>query len=504
MTSIGKTQGSTIMSSHIYQWFLVFALCFGFYFSFLDKVEAAVTLQKPQNYTGLAGYFTFDGGDINWTTSAVTNRAGGTNGLLVNVSTTSAPLPGKRGQALDFDASDDAVSISTDFIATGADSVCAWIFPKTLGENSLGTIVDNSQTILQLVSSTGNKVRFSSDAGVTNADSAAITLNQWSHVCATRISAGTANLYVNGALSGSADQSSGTPVAGSTVFLGNRSAGDRTFDGRIDDVRVYSRVLTLSQITALYNSGVAKLSSSFNTRLTSGLVGLWSFDGKDLDWATGVAYNRAGSQNGTILNMSTSTALVPGKIGQALKFDGKDDRIKVTTFTPDMSSGGTISFWLSDQQPATTSAAATLLITGLFSGASAAFSINHTNPNGVIRIFVDDSTVGGTQAYDKTLPVGTIATSTWTHLAITYNTTILTVYKDGVSIATDDPAGSGLGTPANLFIGASIFSFGHHPFIMDELRIYNRALSSPEVTLLYNMGKVKIDSTALDGQYAEP
>jgi hypothetical protein len=39
------------------------------------------------------------------------------------------------------------------------------------------------------------------------------------------------------------------------MIIGNRGNLNRTFDGFIDDVRVYNRVLTLSEIRQLYNMG---------------------------------------------------------------------------------------------------------------------------------------------------------------------------------------------------------------------------------------------------------
>src|SRR3990167_372703 len=60
--------------------------------------------------------------------------------------------------------------------------------------------------------------------------------------------------------------------------------------------------------------------------LKSGLVGHWTFDGKDLN--TGAAMDASGQGNhGALVNMSTSTSRVPGKFGQALKFDGTNDYV---------------------------------------------------------------------------------------------------------------------------------------------------------------------------------
>jgi hypothetical protein len=59
--------------------------------------------------------------------------------------------------------------------------------------------------------------------------------------------------------------------------------------------------------------------------LGSGLVGFWSFDGKDMAGVT--SYDRSGNgNNGTLTNSPARTA---GKIGQALRFDGVNDLVSV-------------------------------------------------------------------------------------------------------------------------------------------------------------------------------
>lgn len=160
--------------------------------------------------------------------------------------------------ALDFDGTadsgDDVISAGSDFIGAGDATISAWIYPESLGEGGYGYIFTNS-TKVALKLYTSNQIRFSSDVATAEAFSAtsAFSFDQWTHVVATRTSAGTANIYVNGVLSGSADQASGTPATGSTILIGNNSSSTRTFDGRISDVRVWNRVLSPWEIWKLYN-----------------------------------------------------------------------------------------------------------------------------------------------------------------------------------------------------------------------------------------------------------
>jgi len=61
-------------------------------------------------------------------------------------------------------------------------------------------------------------------------------------------------MYINGNLSGSANQNSGTPVAGSNIILGNVSGQTQDFDGLISNVRVINGLLSTQEIEQIYSS----------------------------------------------------------------------------------------------------------------------------------------------------------------------------------------------------------------------------------------------------------
>jgi len=172
---------------------------------------------------------------------------------------------GKIGGALDFNGSDDIVNLGLDFIGTGACSIAAWVWLDSYGEpagTGLGRIIDNGRLVFYVNEGAGNRnVKLTSNGGSNIASSAvdSVLLGSsvgWVHVSVTRTAAGTANFYVNGQLSGAANQASGTPLAATAYLaIGDRIAGDRAFDGRIDDLRIYDEVLSADQIKAIYNGG---------------------------------------------------------------------------------------------------------------------------------------------------------------------------------------------------------------------------------------------------------
>lgn len=163
---------------------------------------------------------------------------------------------------------------AADLIGTGDVTVFAVVKPRTLGGGSVGSIVVNSKFILQIGGT--NAFRAYSD-NVTMATSAnnAFTLGTSVILIVTRTSAGVTNFYVNGTLSGTANQSSGTPAAGTPTYIGNGGSATTGFDGNIMELGVYKKILNATEIELLNNyltNGVL-VNSSFNSDIT-GYIGI--------------------------------------------------------------------------------------------------------------------------------------------------------------------------------------------------------------------------------------
>src|SRR3989344_3591012 len=207
----------------------------GFPFNSSETQTAAVS----DFNSSLVAHYTFDDG------TASDSSGNGNNGD-VNGATT---VEGKLGQGLRFDGVDDHIQTTSDFIGTTAISVCMWLLPPSVPAE---TFVSNGKLIFG--SSSSNRIKLLSD-GSTTANSAtnSVTNNKWNFICGTRDTSGTANLYVNGTLSGTANQSSGTPTAGiASVRIGGAVTGGGYLIGSIDDLRIYNRVLSVGEIAELY------------------------------------------------------------------------------------------------------------------------------------------------------------------------------------------------------------------------------------------------------------
>ncbi len=302
--------------------------------------------------SGLVGYWdmNLDGGSTGTVYDLSPNSYNGTN-------SGATATEGKIGAAMSFDGSNDKVTTTADMIGTGNDSVSAWIYKDGNGEG-IQNIIANGRFMFYEYN---NKLNLASDAStVASSAVSSIALNTWYHAVVTRTSAGGANFYINGVVSGTADQSSGTPQAGITnIIIGNDEATSRTFDGIIDEVRVYNRVLTTAEITALYQERNKKI--IFNAQSDDGLIAHFPLSSDTLvpnevlagngdfeSWTSGTPPGwTALTQDGTSTATPENSDAQGGVKSLRLTVDGSDSAAGVYSTTDNFTTGGSyrITLW---------------------------------------------------------------------------------------------------------------------------------------------------------------
>lgn len=155
--------------------------------------------------------------------------------------------------ALDFNQATSRVDLGTDFVGVGDITVTCRMFVRSLGGGNVGRLLNNVKFVISTAGS--NIIRVFSD-GSTAATSAtnAYQFNRWYFLSITRTSAGVTNIYINNALTGSANQSGGTPSSAGleNLSIGNRVAGDRGYDGILSNLRIFNRILTATELTDVY------------------------------------------------------------------------------------------------------------------------------------------------------------------------------------------------------------------------------------------------------------
>ena len=179
------------------------------------------------------------------------------------------------------------------------------------------------------------------------------------------------------------------------------------------------------------------------------------------------------SGNGNAGTLAGGTAWsAAGRFGRALSFDGVNDLVSVADAASlDLTTGMTIEAWVN---PVALSGWRTVALKAVPGGLSYALYAHDgaPRPAGTVNTGGSDLSAIGTAA----LPL-----NTWTHLAVTFGSGTLRLYVNGVLIGTRAVAGS-LTTSANVLTigGNGVWSewFGG---LIDEVRIYNRALTQGEI-----------------------
>lgn len=295
----------------------------------INKTIGAQSYNQGQGINrGLVGWWTLDGKDISGT--AAYDKSGlGKNGAI----TGTTKVAGKLGQALRFAANEYILvddSAGTYNFGTGSYTITAWIKP---------TIPDTYQVVLGKGSHPSNvswrafinasnrlQLFWGSDGQPYDQSSFPITMNKWQFVV-WGVDAGSAKVIyaVNSSYEaiGVTVQSVTTP---NNLVIGSDAGGLYDFLGYVDDIRVYSRALSSSEIKQLYAMGSsATINKTIGTAsyqqgqgINSGLIGWWTFDGKDI-YSTNAYDKSVKNRTATIATGATKTI---GKIGQGLRLDG--------------------------------------------------------------------------------------------------------------------------------------------------------------------------------------
>ena len=324
--------------------------------------QAAIHLGSPNTVSlsqGLVGYWPLDGPVTNWNTNTTLDLSGnGNTGQLISMSTSSSPVAGKIGQALDFNGSSGEITTTNQVSDPQTFTLSAW-FKTTVAsghkivefeQTQSGTNPPNWDRLLNL--GTDGKVYFVTYQGSAHyvTSSAALADGNWHHALGT-FNGSSGTLYIDGVpqdtFTGGADSYAGYWHIGGYKAAGAWPNGaDGYFHGKIDDVRIYNRALSAGEVKQLYHQGAATIGHSDENFMSNGLVGYWTFDGPAINWATGQTQDISGQGNtGQLISMSTSTSPVAGKIGQALFFNNSSSYVTMPSIA---SSKQTMTAWVNE------------------------------------------------------------------------------------------------------------------------------------------------------------
>lgn len=421
---------------------------------------------------GLVAYYPFNG-------NAQDESGTGNNGTIIgNVSMTTDRF-GNANSAYDFPGLPfNYINVPhSESLSLDTMTLIAWIYSET--DYGHGQIIQKNRDIesghygLYTQSIHGNISYGNSVYAFVNEPP---EIGSW-HMVAGILYGSTAQFYVDGLLmhdtvAPSAFNYSGTqPLAiGMHFYQGVPDYWTYPYKGKLDDLRIYERVLSPSEISALYHEGGWPLPD-----LNDGLVAYYPFNGNAND-ESGNAYHG---------NIQNQTAFNPGISGNGIHLTGAcassyyctgetGGHVLLPYIDFNAMDAFTISLWAKEEEM--------LIVDG---EAYIVFG-NSSESNIAIGHYGTMQFVVGNQTLEH--PFDNNDLNQWVHWLMKYDNGQLTAYKNGTAI------GEMSGISYN--ITSQLQAIGRHWWyltstrytgMIDEVRIYSRALSEAEIDELYNI-----------------
>jgi hypothetical protein len=201
----------------------------------------------------------------------------------------------------------------------------------------------------------------------------------------------------------------------------------------------------------------------------AGLVSWWPGEGDAQDiWD---------SNNGTLVN---GAAFGPGMVGQAFSLDGVDDYVDVANSASLKPQQVTLEAWIN---PSHTGGNKTIVTkAGPVFSAQTGYTFRQRDLNNKFWFAV--GTDGDEDFAESTT---TFVAGQWYYLVGTYDGTQLRLFVNGV-LETSTPSSRIINSDSPLTIGRSSSANEYFEGLVDEVSVYNRALTADEIAAIYNAG----------------
>jgi hypothetical protein len=346
---------------------------------------------------------------------------------------------------------------------------------KARFDNGNGTYTDRFQF---LVTRNGNQVALNSTTVAQR--------GVWYHVAGT-YDGNKSTLWVNGVAESSATPGFALDYGTRPVFIG--TSGEPApytgyLAGIIDEPSIYNRALSTNEIAAIYSAGSAgKCKPAPDcTPAPVGLVAWWPGDGN--------ANDVFGANNGFVTNEVVN--YTNGEVDLAFSYNGAGGYVEVpasSALNVGLGAGFTLEGWIKpddlvNQLP---------LFEWQYDGTEVGvhFWTSTTGGAGSLYANIIDTNNNAHSFYSA----AGILTTNYQHVALTYDKTtgLACIYRNGVIVASQNLGVFTPKTQSNVLLGARTYLTGAVPqFIfsgsLDEMSLYNRALSTNEITAIYNAG----------------
>jgi hypothetical protein len=469
----------------------------------LEDMQAGAPVQsvRAENNipSGLMGYWKFDdvqmasSSDYTSTRFITSDSSGrGNNAEVYNATST----PGKFGKALGFDGTSDYGIISDSVIdSSGVYSYSVWaranswvvddsIFGDYVSANQ-GSLIYVGSSICLYISSVNNVCIEFPSVGV------------WHHYVVVDDNT-KAYFYIDGVLKG---KTVSNTTDGSNFGIGAHASFNTTsFNGNIDEIKLYNIALSAEDILKDYNQGkVLKVAPAENPTTTGAASGMHPGGEAPVmhltfDEGTGTtSTDRSGNGNdgGFAEGAGAPTWRDADKCkkGKCLEFDGADDKVIVPdSTTTQLTTDGTVSVWVNPTSYAGPSYNYTgLVCKGNIVASRNAYCLYYDGPNASVGMTFQDSN----SAVWYLISWSYTPLNQWTHIVYTWTGNMAYSYINGKYIGSQSIANN---IPSTAGYTMELGHLNDHALSylqgkLDDVKIWNRALSAAEVAYEYNGGK---------------
>ena len=276
---------------------------------------------------------------------------------------------------------------------------------------------------------------------------------------------GQMSFYVNGQSVGTNTAPTSTINVAPTGFIGT-GGGQQYFNGLIDQVRIFNTALTPLEVEALYTEELCICDGTVDTLDILGdgsCIATYQLDGN--------ANDLSGNYSGTPTDVSYGV----GEFDLAGVFNGSSSKVDISSLSIPLNNFS-YSLWFK----ANDTSSYQILILHENGGRSYGVQLNN---DANIGSYMLNSSAGTEYLLSNSITIDT----NWHNVVITKSSTQgHKIYYDGNNIATDAAfTGNLLSGNFSNFLGSSGTS-GYFNGSIDQVRIFNKALSAGEVTTLYN------------------
>lgn len=232
----------------------------------------------------------------------------------------------------------------------------------------------------------------------------------------------------------------------------------------------------------MLGGGISAATTYTNAAINNGIVGIWNMDTNDI-YGTTVWDKSFRSNNATTIGSPT---FVAGKKKQAIDLNGTSQRLTVPDNDSfDFGTGNfTLALWINMDDPGA-GQHDTIYCKGNPETASQwCFQVLGAGITSQVLNFRSGATSIASSASQ-------ITTSTWTHVAVRRSGTSIQMYINGVANGSAGVSAVNLTNTQDISIGYRNAGYnGYFAGLMDDVRIYDIALTNNEIKNLYNSIKI--------------